>query len=148
MFAYEIWEPETADLIYELEKIQNSFLRFLSFKINNPMKFDNHNYIPILRHFNMLSLKQSRIYHNFILLFKSFNNHINAPEIINLFNFYVPNRKVRQCPKIFFIPKNYIFIGDSSIVFKLSLLANNNYNWFELFHPSISYIKRTIKNNI
>ena len=148
MFESIIWEPEANYLTYEIEKIQNKFLRFISFKLNIPMRPYDHNYENILNRLNIMTLNNSRIFQNLLFLYKIFNNYIESTEIINLFNFYVPARNTRNHNKVFFIPKNYKYSNYKSNIYKLCKLANNNYEWFDLFDPSISHIKLLIKGNI
>ena len=148
MFASIIWESDVKYVNYEIEKVQNIFLRYESFKLNSPMNYNEHDYTNIRQRLNLLSLSNSRKFQNLIFLYKLFNNKIDSPELISLFNLYVPTRRVRNNNYIFFIPKNYFFISSKSIVFKLSSLANSSYTFFDLFHPSFSYVTRLIRSNI
>ena len=64
-FASSIWSPSSITYINRLERVQNKFLRFLSYKFNFPI--ENHNYIPIITHFKILQIKKDHMRYNCIV---------------------------------------------------------------------------------
>ena len=62
--------------------MQHKFLRYLSFKTQNPMNKFNHNFKPISRKFTIFILKSLHDYHDMgLILFKD----INCPELNEIF---------------------------------------------------------------
>ena len=56
MCASQIWSPLTAFDQKKLEKVQNSFISTLTFKIKEPMSYLNHDYSKLSCRFGIPSL--------------------------------------------------------------------------------------------
>ena len=60
MYGSSIWNPDKKGIIEELEKVQHLFLRFVSYKTNAPMNYNEHNYDQIMKIIKLKSLEYSR----------------------------------------------------------------------------------------
>jgi len=60
-YASMVWDPYQQNHNLLLERIQHRFLRSLSFKLNKPMKFTDHNYDHLLADLNLMTLANRRI---------------------------------------------------------------------------------------
>ena len=77
-----------------LERVQHKFLRFCSFKLNNPIL--NHNYANILTLLNLATLEERRVHTDIIFIFKPINGFIMCPDLLSIINFNVPIRILRN----------------------------------------------------
>ena len=80
----------------ELERVQRSFLRFLAYKVGQPLLRYDHDYGPIMRKFGIQSLECRRIANDLTFLFKIINGLVCSPRVISLINFNVPERAIRH----------------------------------------------------
>lgn len=145
MYGSLIWNTDIAALEYELEKIQNQFLRYLSFKIHEPMHYYNHNYKFIQQRFNIVPLKVARKQHDLIFLHNLLNNKINSPELLSQIMFHAPLRYLRNRNSLFYIPN--INLKHKSSLNRIMNLTNDNNEWIDLFVPFFSS-KKSLKINL
>ena len=73
-----IWNSINKGQSTQLERIQNKFLRLMSFKVAQPMNRIDHNYNPILMSLKMKTLNESRDINDLIFLHKIENKHIKC----------------------------------------------------------------------
>ena len=70
MYGSIICRPLNKNLIYDIEKIQHEFLRFLSYKTNYRMHPFDHNYDNMLNLINFSTLESARTHADLIFLYK------------------------------------------------------------------------------
>ena len=78
MYGSIIWSPNNKSTIYNLEKVQNKYLKFLSWKTENPMTYTDHNYTNIKNKAGITSLELSRFKNNLIFMYKLANGYIKC----------------------------------------------------------------------
>ena len=147
MYCSSVWNPRKKTLSDKLEFVQHKFLRFLSYKINKPMHFKNHNFEPILRSFNLQTLQISRYKNDLKFLHKLVNNHINCNDLINTIKYYssiTPMRSVKNI-KIFNVDLKLIFYPIMKSIYHL---ANLNNKWIILEDLSIYEFNELLNKNI
>lgn len=85
-YAAFIWSPNSLILNQTLDSVQNSFLRFLSFKCNVE-RLSHSGYEGVSGFFNIPTLRNRRKYLAYIFLFNLLNNKIECQEILERLNF-------------------------------------------------------------
>ena len=68
MFGSIIWNTYNEGLIYEIEKVQNDFLRYIAFKLHIQYDHFDHNYSEIQNILGIFSLCTSRNLHDLIFV--------------------------------------------------------------------------------
>ena len=141
-----IWTSASTNHLQSLDRVQNNFLRFISFqcKIN---RIPHSNYEGLLQYLNIKSLNTRRITCNLIFLFKLINNFIDCPELLELINFKYPSRLTRT-KQLFYIDNyksRYLFFSPHAL-----LMINGNMLNFEIdiFNCNLNTFKKSIHNNI
>ena len=152
MYGSTIWSPKTNETIYELEKIQNNFLRYVSYKTNEPMSFMEHDFTEIRKKTDLKSLEKSRIDNDLIFLNKIINNYIEIPSLLTDFQMYNPPEVLRKTDNrnnIIFVPNN--ILHKKSITYRLTELANKysklNKN-FDLNIVNLYSFKKILSENL
>lgn len=97
------WSPKTNHGVKTLETIQHKILRQIMYATGDPMSIDNHDYDPILRSANLLTLKQRRDFNDVMFLHKLITGSIDSPVLLSHVNFRVPRLNSRN---------NDIFVAD------------------------------------
>jgi len=77
-----------ATLRLQIESVQRKFLKFAAFKLQ--MHCPSHDYSPVQRHLYLMTLSDRITQSNLSFFVKSFNDLIDAPELLNCINFRVP----------------------------------------------------------
>lgn len=85
MYCSPVWSPYVRLDINRLETVQHKFLRYLSFKNNSPMAYDNHDYSHVMTRFNIPSLESQRTINDSMLAFKLIHNIMDCQELSQLF---------------------------------------------------------------
>lgn len=136
-----IWNPYVRLQIDSLEKVRHKFLRFAAFKVNKPMKFNNHNYTEISDYLIIPTLESARkrtdLLFGFCILTQNLVSHI----LMSKFNFHVPARILRDMDSYF-----YTSICDNNLInhspaHRISILLNENANWVDIYNSTLSTIK-------
>lgn len=139
-YASIIWSPMYLTHIKTLENVQHKFVRYCSFKLNHPII--DHNYAEILETLELNPLVKRRLYADVIFIFKLLNGIVVCSDLLNLINFNVPNRILRN---------NYIFnlkhhatnYGQNSPIDRTLKIINNTN--VDLFSSSLHKFIKTIK---
>lgn len=141
-YASVIWSPKTDVSSSKLEYVQHLFLRFASYKTESPMSFLNHNYERISQQLGFKSLEKTRKFTDAMFLFKMFNNSIDCPSILKMYNLRVRNGRSRHNVHTFAIPNQYLASDThKSIIMRLSMLADSDSGWMDIFNQPISHFK-------
>ena len=74
LYCRQIWSPFTRELINRLESCQYCFLRYLSFKTNNPLSRFEHDFTETALHFKLQTKKSLQYFHVCSLMFKILRN--------------------------------------------------------------------------
>ena len=148
MFGSTIWSPNTQKVSEKIEKVQHKFLRFMSFKINKPMDYTDHEYSEIAKELNINTLESNRIYHDLILMYKIINNLTNLYFIKELLKVFFNDRNLRVKETIFVIPYKYKDINVKSTVYRMILTANNNNKDIDFFKDNFNQFKLKLDNKI
>ena len=88
-----VWSPYYQIHINKIERVQNRFLRYLSFKLRIPSELVRYDLVCSL--LNIQSLRKRRFNADVILVYKLCNNLIDCPELLLLINFHAPQRQLR-----------------------------------------------------
>uniref|UniRef100_A0A6P7FIH9 Uncharacterized protein LOC114328385 n=1 Tax=Diabrotica virgifera virgifera TaxID=50390 RepID=A0A6P7FIH9_DIAVI len=88
-----VWSPTYEVHIAKLEKVQNKFIRYLSFKLHKPLS--DHSYSEIRNELNLPRLSSRRMYADVLFLHKLLNSKINCNDLLSLIDFNVPSRVTR-----------------------------------------------------
>jgi len=121
-----------------LESVQNSFIRFLSFKCRIERQ-PHTGYDGVLGFFNMTPLKNRRNYLNLKFLFKLINHEIDCSSLLENLNFNTNPKNTRN--------NNLFFLRNSKTNYSLNSPANmimslGNFVNLDLFHCNNNYIKQ------
>ena len=81
LFGSVVWNTYNNELIYNMEKVQNDFLRYMPYKMNIKFDYFNHNYLDIQNNLEIMSLQSSRNFHDLVFVYKLFNNKIDLLSI-------------------------------------------------------------------
>ena len=153
MFGAVIWNTFNKDLTYEIEKVQNDFLRYTSFKKRIPFNYMQHDYSGLMQTLNMNSLETSRKFHDLMYTYKIINNKVDLNYLKNRFIEYKQKRLLRNRHLIFSIDKKYlnknrVNIKNKSTIYRLSTRANKHAKWLNLKLPSINSFKQILNENV
>lgn len=140
-----IWRPFTMCAIKDLEKPRHTFLRFAAYKVGHPMHFTNHDYSEVSEIFSIPTLYSAFDRNDLIFAYKILSNNIYCPELLNKFNFHIPNRFLRHNNYYFY---NLLENNRRHTTVRLSVLSNAYTEWFTFFNNSASlyYIKKKSKD--
>lgn len=140
-FASSIWNPQYKYYIERLERVQNKFLRYLSFK--NSIIIENHDYRNVRMRFDLLSLKSCRKKTDVLLLYKVLNNILNVPDILHMIPFRVKNIKMRSLD-LFYVPYKRTNVAQNSPLCRI-LATGNEFNDIDIFNIKLNKLKRVLK---
>ena len=76
----------TRELIHRLGSCQHRFLRYLSFKTNNPMSRFEHYFTEMALHFKLQIIESLHYFHDYSLMFKILHNSFSCHSLYNLFH--------------------------------------------------------------
>lgn len=80
-----------------IEGVQYKLLRFCAYKLQHPMRYDDHNYPPLLKELSLDTLKNRRIILDITFLLKLINNNnIYCTPLLGSVHFYTPSRHLRS----------------------------------------------------
>ena len=120
-YASIIWDPNRADLVKKIEKVQNRFLRYLCLKVDHvsPMYISNK---YLRNRFNITELEKRRKVACVSYLYKSLNYLENNPLFLeNLY--FSTSRNIRR-KKLFYMPKVRTEAEKGMAIYKICLIAN------------------------
>lgn len=140
-FASIIWYPETKQLINQIEKVQNYFLKYLYFKrykCNPPFE----SYRSIREQFKIPKLYYRRDVKLLIFMYKIINNFIDNSYLLSLFRIHVPYYSLRPGPPM------SIILNQLSPVNMMSKTHNKYYNQLDISMLPINRFIRQVKNTI
>ena len=147
MYCSTVWNPSIKKLSDKLESVQHKFFRFLSYKINKPMSFKNHNFEPILNHFNYQTLQVSRYKNDLKFLHKVVNEYIDCSDICNQIKYYSSINPIRNSKNIKMFDVNLKFIF-YSVIKKVMHFANLNIKYIVLKDLSICEFNSLLNKNV
>lgn len=133
-----VWCPNYAVSINKIERILRLFLKFLTFKRTSVYPPVGYPQDDLLRFHNVLSLKRRRHLASVIFAYKLFNNFLNCPEILSLFNFSVPRFSSRSSNMLHIPYAKTNVLQHSPLV---NICRNVNLLGVDLFNCSISMLK-------
>ena len=147
MYGSIIWSPNNRSMIYSLEKIQNKYLKFLSWKTNTPMSYFDHDYDNILKTVNLISLEKARFKNEIIFIYKLVNGYIDCPALVERVKVYKPINPLRTVKfnNIFEIYNDKI---QYSIIQKKCQIININKEWIIIKDITLFQILNLIFKNI
>lgn len=131
-----IWSPYTKSDINSIERVQNRFLKYMSFKLNIPII--DHNYNPIRSTLNVQTLLLRRELSDITFVYNLINGLISSPPLLNSIPFNVPFHRNRFIP-FFYVPSySTNYLTNSPIPRALSL--RNKCPTNDFFHSPLSKI--------
>ena len=144
MFGSTIWNPTNKALIKSLERIQNKFLRFLSYRTNHPMRYIDHDYQNIMNISKLSTLEIARAKNDMKFVHKIANTYLNTPDLKSNIMYYTPMNKPRSKTKIFLIDQKMI---PFSIIHRICNLINLNKDWIFVKDLSIVQFQNLLQTN-
>ncbi|BES89632.1 Retrotransposon protein [Nesidiocoris tenuis] len=93
-YGSQVWSPFYASSRAALERVQNRFLRYLSFKMGNG--YENVQYDSLMKASGLSSLEARRQWLDAVMLVKLVNNQIDCAALLSSINFRVPGRTTRS----------------------------------------------------
>lgn len=142
-YASMIWSPMYEVHVNTLERVQHKFLRYCAFKLNHPVI--NHSYADILGLLNLDTLVKRRSCADVIFIFKLINGLIVCPDLLNIIQFNVPTRLLRN-QHTFHIRYHSTNYGKNSPIDRsLKLVNESNLN---LFGCNLESFKRVVRNTL
>jgi len=130
-----------------LERIQHRFLRSLSFKLNKPMKFTDHNYDHLLVDLNLMTLANRRILLGLSLLHKLLSGAIDCPELLEGIRLHVPVRSLRF-NTLFYIEQHRTSYGANKPLNRLCSQANDFSDCVDFFFTNLSSFRAIISRRL
>lgn len=138
-----IWNPVYVVDKVSIEKVQSKFHRQCAFKMGH-LRGEYCN-SDILRELNLLSLEHRRVVLDLCFLHKLINGNMNCPEILQLINFNLNDRRTRNS-ELFKIPFHHTNYGQNEPISRLLRTANSFHKNIELFGTSLSSFKNQVKS--
>ena len=145
-YASVIWNPHLAYQITKIESVRHKFLRYVSWKIRCPMKYDNHNYGPIAMKTRIATLESYRTMNDVLFMYKLVNKIVISNSLYNRIVFYSPIKPVRGAPDIFYIKPFSLNLSYQSIITRLSLTCNQHKSILNFDSDSISSLRLCCEN--
>lgn len=137
-YASTIWNPQYAVYVGKLEKIQETFLKHLFYRINtNKLKSDNS--------ISLLSLKNRRNYLDQMFMYKLLNNKIDSPNLLSKVPILCPRVTCRK-PKLFHVPSTRTKYADNAFISRACTSFNKNFSKLDPFHTKMCIFKKYIVN--
>ena len=84
-YALAIWRPIGKINMNRLERIQQKVLRYRAALSGNPLSKYDHEYTSTAETFYLASVTSSMIVSDVITVYKIKSNHVNCPDLQNLF---------------------------------------------------------------
>lgn len=119
------------------------FLRFASFRLGQPINVFDHDYGPVLRRFNFLTMQQRLELANLSFLFRIINGDINCPRLLGLINFSALSRPLRFTPlfRVKFFRTN---IRQSDPITRVCLRGSEVADRINFFGSSLEAFRRSV----
>ena len=114
-----IWSPKANFMSNLIERVQRKFIKFLSYQLKLGCDVS---YPTMCKRFKLLPLNQRRNISDLVLVNKFFNNKVDCSVLLEMFSFYVPQRRGRYTPC--FYTKNRINIRKNSPMVRCQQLIN------------------------
>ena len=109
------------------------------------MHFTNHNYSHITNTVKIPTIESAMIRNDLIFAYKIHSNLIDVIDLLNLFEYHVPGRMLRDNDRYFHVPMYHSDFYLRSPIIKLSTMCNNNFGWLDLFNSSLGTVKSQSK---
>lgn len=97
-FASVIWSSYEKNYCILIERVQHKFLRRISFVLGRRMDITDHDYKPIQREMNSLSLYKRRTSIDMLFLYKLIRGYIDDSNTLQLISFRTSCRNLRNGP--------------------------------------------------
>lgn len=147
-YASEVWSPKTKQLKYEIEKIQNSFLRSYSYRIGMPMSAISHDYSIMLEKTKLPTLEASRDYQDLLFLYKIINSLVDSTELVGSIGWHVPSRLLRPTNIVFKNELSTDEFNNRHIISRTTKLANKKLSDIDFNNISLNEIKKLLRSRI
>ena len=144
MYGSIIWNPNKKGIVESIEKVQHLFLRFLSYKTNMHMRFDDHNYTPIMNFTKIKTLENSRAINDLKFIYKLLNKIIDCPQLLTKIDSFKPINPIRNPNNFFIIDNKLLFY---SVIQRICYLCNLNKKWLKLKDLSLYQFVNLINKN-
>lgn len=138
-----VWAPSYAYQLFNIEKVQNKFLRFAAFKMG--LTVGNYTYDHVLLRLNLQTLEHRRVILDICYFRKIISGVINSEELISLLCFNIPARLTRY-PQIFREQLHATKYGQHAPISRLTLYGNKYNHLIDLFGSSVSSMKQELKH--
>lgn len=152
LYCSMVWFPVYEIHIKRLESVQRRFLKYLAFKMDGvyPVRGTPQNLL--LSRFKLLSLRDCTSVSSQVFLHKLINNQVDAPELLEQLNFYVPPVNTRRHCQF------YLEVSNTNLARKAPLyrscswfndtLINANNIEFDLFSQGLNSFKANLTRNL
>lgn len=121
-YASTVWSPSYQIHIESIEKVQNRFLRYMSYKTGIPAIEFSATQARV--QFNIQKLSTRRNHADVVLIYKIMNNVIKCSDLLSRFALSVPVRSTRSI-QMFAVSFHRCNYGKSSPISRITAVANN-----------------------
>ena len=126
-----------------IERVQNKFLRFMSYKLNDPMPITCHNYQPIMAKLGLMTLENRRTISDLLFVYNLLNGNIDCSSILKLIKFYAPIRIIRRTSLLYIEPQRTV-LGKFHAINRIASHVNVYSTKIDLFDGSVTSFKQSI----
>jgi len=146
-YASVVWDPYQQNHRILLERIQHRFLRNISFKLGQPMKFTDYNYDHLLADLNLMTLANRRILFGLLLLHRILSGTVDCPELLESIRLHVPVKLLRSNPS-FHVEQHRTSYGVNRPLNRLCALANEFSDRVDFFYTDFSLFRTIIGRHL
>lgn len=139
-YASAVWRPHYQVHVDRLEKVQRSFLKFLSFKSDGLYPAVGTPHHELLRKHSFTELNNRRDYYSFIFLYKLVNNQISCVALLEKLNFYIcrPNSRISNT---FYLPTPRTNVLKFAPLHMMCTICNSVSSTLDIFHSASGQIR-------
>lgn len=140
-YASPVWSPIYTCNLHRLERVQRKFLRYVQFKLRQPVIEIRYN--ALMSDLNLPLLSTRRTINDILILFKLLNNLIDCPQMLSVINIRVPVKSTRL-HHLFHSDNHSTNYSYHSPLVRFHRTANTYTDLFDIFKTSPSCIKAKI----
>lgn len=140
-----VWSPQYQIPSEKLERVQNKYLRFAAFKCG--IRMEDYHRSDMLKRLNLPTLHQRRTVYDVSFVFKLIIGQINAPYLLSLIKFNVPQYNLRNF-ELFNISAHITNFGSQTPIERGLHILNSLANHVDVFNCTLSGIKSRVNRNI
>lgn len=134
-YASTVWNPHCSTYKLNIERVQNKFLKYVSYRMRN-----DGNYVSM----NLKTLDERRDIRDLVMLYKIIHNFIDSPYLLQNINFRCPLRVTRS-PDTFYIPKSNTNYLENVFIRRSCSTFNRLCTEIDVFNTKLTKFKTFLK---